>query len=169
MKFNNTYRQKSPAGFDVLVIGGGNAALCGAITAKSKGASVLLLECAPKEFRGGNSRHTRNLRFMHASANEYLAGPYLEEEFWDDLLRVTEGNTNEELARFTIRESNNVDSWMISHGAMFQPAMRGTIEIGAVIEETDGTYHFREAVLGRTARRLMEGSVLVPEKYFKDD
>jgi hypothetical protein len=45
----------------------------------------------------------------------------------------------------------------------------GIIEVGAVIEKTNGTYHYREAVLGRTARRLMEGSVLVPEKYFKDD
>ena len=43
------------------------------------------------------------------------------------------------------------------------------IDVGAVIEKTNGTYHYREAVLGRTARRLMEGSVLVPEKYFKDD
>ncbi len=45
----------------------------------------------------------------------------------------------------------------------------GIIEVGAVVEKTNGTYHYREAVLGRTARRLMEGSVLVPEKYFKDD
>ena len=45
----------------------------------------------------------------------------------------------------------------------------GIIEVGAVIEKTNGTYHYREAVLGRTARRLMEGSVLVPAKYFKDD
>ena len=45
----------------------------------------------------------------------------------------------------------------------------GIIDVGAVIEKTNGTYHYREAVLGRTARRLMEGSVLVPEKYFKGD
>jgi len=45
----------------------------------------------------------------------------------------------------------------------------GIIEVGAVIEETNGTYHYREAALGRTARRLMEGSVLVPEKFFNPD
>ena len=45
----------------------------------------------------------------------------------------------------------------------------GIIEVGAIVEKTNGTYLYREAVLGRTARRLMEGSVLVPEKCFKDD
>ena len=61
--------------FDVLVIGGGNAALCAAMTASEAGATVLLLECSPKEFRGGNSRHTRNLRYLHTSGNQYLTGP----------------------------------------------------------------------------------------------
>ena len=54
--------------YDVLVAGGGNAALCAAITARQAGASVILLEGAPKAFRGGNSRHTRNLRAMHDAA-----------------------------------------------------------------------------------------------------
>ena len=91
--------------FDVLVVGGGNAALCAAMTARRGNAKVLLLESAPKHFRGGNSRHTRNLRYMHDSGNDYLTGPYREDEFWDDLLRVTGGKTNEQLARLTIRES----------------------------------------------------------------
>ena len=50
---------------DVLVIGGGNAALCAALMAREAGASVLLLESSPREWRGGNSQHTRNLRCMH--------------------------------------------------------------------------------------------------------
>jgi tricarballylate dehydrogenase len=50
---------------DVLVIGGGNAALCAALMAREAGSRVLLLESAPRAWRGGNSGHTRNLRCMH--------------------------------------------------------------------------------------------------------
>lgn len=115
--------------FDVLIVGGGNAALCAAMTAQEAGAKVLLLESAPKEFRGGNSRHTRNLRYLHARGNKYLTGPYAEEEFWDDLLHVTDGQTNEQLSRFTIRESEDLGEWMEKHGCHFQPAMRGTLHL----------------------------------------
>ena len=115
--------------YDVLVIGGGNAALCAALTAREAGASVLVLESSPFEFRGGNSRHTRNLRYLHESGNQFLTGPYLEEEFFDDLMLVTQGNTDEEMARFTIRESNNVGAWMILQGCKFQPSMRGTLHL----------------------------------------
>src|SRR4030095_14650147 len=97
--------------FDVLVIGGGNAALCAAISARRSGASVLILEAAPKFYRGGNTRHTRNMRCAHDTATKTLTGPYSEEEFLDDLLRVTEGNTDEALARMMIRESKNIMPW----------------------------------------------------------
>jgi len=76
---------------DVLVVGGGNAALCAAMTAREAGADVLLLESAPEEYRGGNSRHTRNLRYLHNRGNDFLTGPYSDDEFWDDLWRVTGG------------------------------------------------------------------------------
>ncbi len=115
--------------FDVLIVGGGNAALCAAMTASETGASVLLLEASPEIYRGGNSRHTRNLRYMHQEGNEFLTGPYPEEEFFEDLIQVTGGETNEQLARLTIRESNNVGTWMLEHGCMFQPAMRGTLHL----------------------------------------
>lgn len=115
--------------YDILVVGGGNAALCAAMTAREAGASVLILEASPEDFRGGNSRHTRNLRYMHEQGNEFLTGPYPESEFFEDLMRVTEGQTNEKLARFTINQSNNVGDWMAQHGCMFQPAMRGTLHL----------------------------------------
>ncbi|MBU6497985.1 MAG: FAD-dependent tricarballylate dehydrogenase TcuA [Rhodospirillales bacterium] len=115
--------------YDVLVVGGGNAALCAAITARQAGASVLLVEHAPRAMRGGNSRHTRNLRAMHAAPTGVLTGAYLEDEYWDDLLRVTAGNTDEALARMTIRASAGVMPWMLACGVRFQPSLTGTLNL----------------------------------------
>jgi tricarballylate dehydrogenase len=113
-----------------VVAGGGNAALCAAITARQAGASVLLVESAPKAFRGGNSRHTRNLRAMHDQPNEVLTDAYKEDEYWDDLLRVTGGQTDENLARMTIRASSNVFGFMKQAGVRFQPSLTGTLNLG---------------------------------------
>src|SRR5258708_25411787 len=84
--------------FDLLVLGGGNAALCAAITARRAGLTVLIAESAPIHFRGGNSRHTRNMRTMHMAPIDVLTDTYPEEEHWDDLVKVTGGLTDHELA-----------------------------------------------------------------------
>ncbi|WP_454690120.1 FAD-dependent tricarballylate dehydrogenase TcuA [Achromobacter aloeverae] len=114
---------------DVLVIGGGNAALCAALMAREAGASVLLLESAPKEWRGGNSQHTRNLRCMHDAPQDVLVEAYPEEEFWQDLLKVTGGITNEHLARLVIRASSSCRDWMRKHGVNFQPPLSGALHV----------------------------------------
>ena len=114
---------------EVLVIGGGNAALCAALMAREAGASVLLLESAPREWRGGNSQHTRNLRCMHDAPQDVLVDAYPEEEFWQDLLKVTGGNTDEQLARLTIRASSTCRPWMRKHGVRFQPSLAGTLHL----------------------------------------
>ena len=114
---------------DVLVVGGGNAALCAALMAREAGASVLLLESAPKEWRGGNSQHTRNLRCMHDAPQDVLVDAYPEEEFWQDLLKVTGGITNEHLARLVIRASSNCRDWMRKHGVNFQPPLSGALHV----------------------------------------
>ncbi|MGH6716980.1 MAG: FAD-dependent tricarballylate dehydrogenase TcuA [Bradyrhizobium sp.] len=116
--------------FDVLVIGGGNAALCAAISARRLDASVLVLEGAPKFYRGGNTRHTRNMRCAHDAATDILTGPYTEDEFWEDLLRVTGGQTDEELARFMIRESKDILEWIVEQGVRWQPSLGGTLSLG---------------------------------------
>ena len=112
---------------DVLVIGGGNAALCAALMAREAGASVLLLEASPREWRGGNSQHTRNLRCMHDAPQDVLVDAYPEEEYWQDLLKVTGGATDEALARLVIRASSSCRPWMVRHGVRFQPSLSGAL------------------------------------------
>jgi tricarballylate dehydrogenase len=112
---------------DVLVIGGGNAALCAALMAREAGASVLLLEAAPRDWRGGNSMHVRNLRCMHDAPQDVLVDAYPEEEYWQDLLKVTGGLTDEKLARLVIRASSTCRPWMQRHGVRFQPSLSGAL------------------------------------------
>src|SRR5271163_3920597 len=103
-----------PSTYDVIVIGGGNAAFCAALAARESGASVLVLECAPIAERGGNSRFTAGAmrvayngvddlaRLMPDLTDEDKArtdfGAYTEDQFFDDLARVTQYRTSPELA-----------------------------------------------------------------------
>ncbi|WP_166416917.1 FAD-dependent tricarballylate dehydrogenase TcuA [Cochlodiniinecator piscidefendens] len=114
---------------DIVIVGGGNAALCAAITAAETGARVLILEAAPKDYRGGNSRHTRNFRCMHDGPLSVLTGSYDEEEYFNDLLLVTKGKTDEHLARIAIRGSQDSQPWMEAHGIRFQPSLSGTLSL----------------------------------------
>ena len=114
---------------DIVVIGGGNAALCAAITAAEAGARVRILEAAPKPYRGGNSRHTRNFRCMHEGPLGPLTDSYSEEEYFADLMKVTGGKTDEHLARMAIRSSEGCLPWMQEHGVRFQPSLSGTLSL----------------------------------------
>ena len=114
---------------DVLVLGGGNAALCAALTARAAGRRVAIVERAQQPFRGGNSRHTRNLRCAHDAPTGVLTGAYTEDEFHDDLLRVNGGETDESLARLLIERSKGCAAWMTGHGVRFQAALRGTLHL----------------------------------------
>lgn len=116
--------------FDVVVAGGGNAALCAAITAARKGARVLVVEGAPAFYRGGNTRHTRNLRCAHDGTAPTMTGPYAEDEFLDDLYRVTGGQTDDQLAKLTIARSTELIGWMNDQGVRFQPPLGGTLSLG---------------------------------------
>ena len=115
--------------YDIAIIGGGNAALCAAMTAAEAGARVLILETAPKAYRGGNSRHTRNFRCMHSGPLGPLVDDYSEEEYLADLLKVTDGKTDEHLARLAIRTSEECLPWMQERGVRFQPSLSGTLSL----------------------------------------
>ena len=115
---------------DVAVIGGGNAALCAALTARRAGARVIVLERAPRHFRGGNSRHTRNFRCLHTAPGQYLTGTYTEDEFLSDLRSVNGGAIDETLARLAIRQSATCPEWMAREGVRFQAALHGTLQLG---------------------------------------
>ncbi|HET7609385.1 MAG TPA: FAD-dependent tricarballylate dehydrogenase TcuA [Gammaproteobacteria bacterium] len=117
------------APYDVVVIGGGNAGLSAALTARRAGARVLVLERAPRELRGGNSRHTRNLRCAHAAPTDILTGSYPGEELLADLARINDGETDEALAALVAARSSDCVPWMAAFGARFQAALRGTLQL----------------------------------------
>jgi tricarballylate dehydrogenase len=115
--------------WDVVVIGGGNAGLVAALSAGDHGARVLLVECAPPHMRGGNTRHTRNIRCVHG-LDEYNTGRYSFDELWGDLCSVGEGPNDEALATMTLRESESIPGWMSAHGIRWQPPLAGTLHLG---------------------------------------
>jgi tricarballylate dehydrogenase len=116
--------------FDVVVAGGGNAALCAAISAARAGRSVIVVESAPEFYRGGNTRHTRNVRVAQDGSARNMTGAYELAEFWDDLQRVTGGQTDEKLARLTIERSSELLPWLGEQGVRFGPPLGGTLSLG---------------------------------------
>jgi tricarballylate dehydrogenase len=115
--------------YDVAVLGGGNAGLSAALTARQAGASVIVLESAPRDFRGGNTRHTRNLRCAHAAPTDVLTGEYSADELMADLLKVNGNETDEALARLVVEQSAACPAWMRSFGVRFQASLRGTLHL----------------------------------------
>jgi tricarballylate dehydrogenase len=126
-----------PATVDVVVVGAGNAAFCAALAAAEHGVSVLMLERAPEEEAGGNSRFTAGAfrcvydgiddlrRLMPDLTDEEVSktdfGTYTEEQFFDDMYRVTEYRTDPELCEILVTRSKETMLWMRNKGVRFMP------------------------------------------------
>ncbi len=123
--------------WDVIVVGGGNAALCAALSAREQGASVLVLERAPEAESGGNSRFTAGaIRFAYRGVDDLRAvmpdltedeiartdfGTYTEDQFFDDMFRVTRNRTDPVLCETLVRQSFPTMVWMRGKQVRFQP------------------------------------------------
>ena len=126
-----------PSFAEVVVVGGGNAALCAALAAAEHGASVLVLERAPESEAGGNSRFTAGaFRCVYDGVDDLRAlmpdltddeaaksdfGAYTEEKFFDDMGRVTEYRTDPDLCEVLVKRSKETLLWLRDKGVRFVP------------------------------------------------
>jgi tricarballylate dehydrogenase len=123
--------------YDVIIVGGGNAALCAALSAREFAQNVLVLERAPEEEAGGNSRFTAGLmrvvyngvdelkKLIDLSEDELARtdfGAYTTEQFLDDMARLTEYRCDPDLTELLVKESFAAVLWMRSKGVRFTAA-----------------------------------------------
>lgn len=123
---------------DVIIVGAGNAALCAALAANEAGLKVMVLEKAPEHARGGNTYFTGGaIRFSYTGIEDVLkvvpdlstaeldvidVGTYPAAKYFDDLMRVTEGMSDQEMANFLVRDSFGTMQWMYAQGVRFVPS-----------------------------------------------
>lgn len=115
--------------YDVIVVGGGNAGLCAAISASENSSNILLVESAPKYDRGGNSKYTRDIRYAH-EPDKYTSGEYSNDEFTQDVMRVTHNNSDAHLLDIVVSESRKIPEWLEANNVKIHAALKGTLHLG---------------------------------------
>src|SRR5580698_1049323 len=122
---------------DVIIVGAGNAAFCAALAAQEHGAEVLMLEAAPEEESGGNSRFTAgSIRVVYNGVDDIKTlvpdltsaeiestdfGTYTAEQFFDDMARVTQHRADPDLVELLVTRSFATLDWMREKGLRFVP------------------------------------------------
>ncbi|MBK9547232.1 MAG: FAD-dependent tricarballylate dehydrogenase TcuA [Dehalococcoidia bacterium] len=100
----------------VLVVGGGIAGLSTAISARQSGAETILIEKAPIEGRGGNTRFAdAQMRFPH-EADEFGPRDYSVDDMFEDLMRISRGRANPELIRTLCENARQTAEWLTGMG-----------------------------------------------------
>ncbi len=138
--------------YDVIVVGGGNAALCAAISAVEQGARVAVFERSPEAERGGNSTYTDGkYRAVYNGVDDVRAlvpdltedevassdfGSYSESDFFDDMGRITQNRTDPDLCEILVRNSRDILFWLKSVGVRFMP------NYGRQAYKVDGRFKF---------------------------
>ncbi len=113
----------------MVVVGGGNAGICAAISARRAGSEVLVLERGTETFRGGNSRHTRDIRYAHEGPDGIAVGSYPQDEFLADLASVTDDRSDRDLADRLARGSASLPAWMSEQGIHWQDSLHGALHL----------------------------------------